>query len=76
MINPASIMKMAAAGKRFEGNHPKFAAFFKAIMTQGVTEGTIIEIKVTKPDGTNLVGNMKVMADDIALLDEIKNMQA
>jgi len=74
MMNPASLMKMAALGKRFEGNHPKFAAFFRTIMSQGMTEGTVIEVKITRPDGTSLVSNMKVTPDDMDLVNEIKNL--
>jgi len=76
MMNPAALMKMAALGKRFEGNHPKFASFFRTIMAQGMEEGAVIEVKVIRPDGTSVVGNMKVTRDDIDLVNEIKNLNA
>ena len=49
MINPASIMKIMNAKNKFTANHPKFAAFLNAVFSTGITEGTIIEITVTKP---------------------------
>ena len=44
MINPAAAMKVMKAKNQFVSNHPKFAAFFRNVLTGGVQEGTIIEI--------------------------------
>ncbi len=74
MMNPAAMMKMMGAARKFEGTHPKFVAFLKTMMSSGIDEGTIIEITVTKPDGTQVTGNMKVQASDMELFQELKNM--
>lgn len=74
MVNPATIMKLMGAKNKFESNHPKFVAFFKTIVTQGIEEGSVIEITVTKPDGTPITANMKVLASDLELVDELKNL--
>ena len=39
------------AKNQFVSNHPKFAAFFRNVLTGGVQEGTVIEITVTRPGG-------------------------
>ena len=49
MLNPASVMKLMNAKKKFSDNHPKFVAFLNMIFSKGITEGTIIEITVTRP---------------------------
>ena len=42
MINPAAAMKVMKAKNQFVSNHPKFAAFFRNVLTGGVQEGTLI----------------------------------
>ena len=74
-MNPAAIMKLMNAKNRFEANHPKFGAFFNAVLSKGVEEGTIIEITVTKPGQAPMTTNLKVQQSDIELIQELKNLQ-
>ena len=74
MVNPAAIMKLMGAKSRFEQAHPKFAAFFKQTLTQGIPVGSVIEITVTRPDGTPVTANMRVQESDMELLQEIKEI--
>lgn len=74
MVNPAALMKLMGAKNKFESTHPKFVAFFSALMKQGINEGTVIEITVTKPDGTTMTGNMRVQQSDLELMEELKNL--
>jgi hypothetical protein len=74
MVNPAAIMKLMGAKNQFEQAHPKFAAFFKTILAQGVEEGSVIEITVTRPDGTPLTANMRVQHSDIELVQQLKEL--
>ena len=69
MMNPASLMKIMNARNKFVENHPKFAVF-----SAGITEGTVIEITVTKPGEEPITTNMKVLQSDLDLLDELKNL--
>jgi hypothetical protein len=66
------VMKFMAAKNQFEQTHPKFAAFFGTILKQGVEEGSVIEITVTRPDGTPVTANMKVQQSDIELIRQLK----
>jgi hypothetical protein len=66
------VMKLMAAKNQFEQTHPKFAAFFGTILKQGVEEGSVIEITVTRPDGTPVTANMKVQQSDIELIRQLK----
>lgn len=74
MINPASIMKIMNAKNKFTANHPKFAAFLNAVFSTGITEGTIIEIIVTKPGEEPITTNMKVQQSDLELLQELQDI--
>ena len=74
MMNPATIMKIMNAKNKFTQNHPKFAAFFNAVLSTGIQEGTIIEIKVTKPGQEPMTTNMKVLQSDLELINELKDL--
>lgn len=74
MVNPASIMKLMNAKNKFTQNHPKFAAFFQCVLAQGIAEGDVIEITVTKADGTPITANMRVTQSDLELVEELKSM--
>lgn len=62
MINPAAAMKVMKSKKQFVSNHPKFAAFFRNVLTGGVQEGTVIEITVTRPGEEPMTTNMRCTA--------------
>ena len=48
--------------------------FFKQTLAQGIPVGSIIEITVTRPDGTPITANMRVQESDMELLQEIKEI--
>lgn len=72
MINPASVMKMVNLKKKFSENHPKFVSFLSMIFSRGITEGTIIEITVTRPGENPITSNIKVKQSDLELMEELK----
>lgn len=74
MMNPASIMKIMNAKNKFTENHPKFVAFLNAVFSTGITEGTIIEITVTKPGEDAITTNMRVKQSDLDLMNELKDL--
>ncbi len=73
-MNPASIMKIMSAKKRFTDNHPKFVAFLNAVFTKGIEEGTVIEIQVTRPGESPVTSNIKVQQSDLELLQELREL--
>ncbi len=73
-MNPMKLLQMKSSWERFQKNHPKFLGFIGAIQRQGIREGMILEIKVTSPEGEELVTNLKVTSDDIALLQELQEL--
>lgn len=73
-MNPLKLMQMKSSWDRFQKNHPRFLAFLNAVQRQGIREGMILEFKVTSPEGEELVTNMRVTADDIALFLELQEI--
>ena len=74
MMNPASVMKLMKAKNKFNENHPRFVAFLNMIFSRGITEGTIIEITVTRPGEQPITSNIKVLQSDLELMEELKGM--
>lgn len=74
-MNPGNIMALMSAWNTFKGNHPKFPAFLAALKSQGIKEGTIIEVSMLDPDGRKIETNIKVTQSDLQLFESIKNMQ-
>lgn len=74
-MNPASIMKLMNAKNKFQSSHPKFVSFLNYCMSAGISEGTVIEVTVTKPGESPVTANMKVQSSDIELMNELKNLK-
>lgn len=74
MMNPATMMKIMSAKNKFTENHPKFVAFLNKIFSMGVTEGTVIEITVTRPGEEPITTNMKVLQSDLDLMNELQQL--
>lgn len=74
MMDFTKIMKIKSAWETFNGNHPKFMPFMKAIAQDGVQEGTIIEIKVMNSAGKEYNTNMKITQSDLELFAQMKSM--
>lgn len=73
-MNPSSIMKIMNAKNRFSENHPKFIAFLHDVFGSGIEEGTVIELKVTKPGQETVTTNIKVRQSDLELLQELREL--
>ena len=59
----------------FERRHPKFFPFLQAVSQSGISEGSVLEINVTRPDGKVLSSNLRLTAEDLELLAQLKNMR-
>lgn len=72
--NPAALLQMMNLWNRFEKNHPKFPRFLKAVVQNGIREGSIIEIRVTTARGENFDSNLKVSAEDMEMIEQLRNL--
>lgn len=75
MFDFSSVMKIKSAWDTFSRNHPKFMPFMQAVGREAIGDGTIIEIKVTSPEGKEFNTNMKITQSDLDLFAQIRNMQ-
>ena len=74
-LNPSDMMKMMGGFKNFQEAHPKAVAFFRSVFGSGIPEGTIMELTVTKPNEAPVTTNIKVTAQDLELIESLKNMR-
>ncbi len=74
MNNMEQIFKIKKAWDTFASNHPKFPMFLSSIKKRGISEGTIIAISITAPDGTVTETNLKVTSTDMELFESLKSM--
>lgn len=75
MVNPAIFMKLMSAKSTFEKTHPKFAAFVSKVLLGGaITEGTVIEVTITRPGEEPISGNLMVQQSDLDLVEELKGL--
>lgn len=74
-INPMTLMQLRSLWTGFTQRHPKFPPFLKAASQAAMQEGAIIEIQITKPDGTSIASNLKVTREDLEMLQTIQQLQ-
>lgn len=74
-MNPAIMMKLMQRMNIFRTQHPKFQAFLGSVTQGAIKEGTIIEIKVTDPNGGEYISNIKLTSDDIETVEMLKNIR-
>jgi len=75
MNNMEAVFKIMEGWNTFKKNHPKFPMFLNAVKNTGINEGTVIEIKLTSPEGKVMETNLKVTAEDIELFNSLKGMR-
>ena len=74
MMNIGSLGKIMKAKEVFTAHHPKLVAFLQAVFSNGVEEGTIIELTVTKPGQDPVTTNIKVQQSDLDMMDSIREL--
>ena len=74
-MNPMDILKFKGMWDEFTRRHPKFPLFLNAVTQKGITEGTVIEIQIKKPDGTELASNLKISKEDMELFQKLSSMR-
>ena len=72
----AMLQKLKSGIDRFRANHPKFPLFLKAVSQDALKEGSVIEISVTTHEGKNYCSNVRLNADDMELMETLKNLNA
>ena len=73
-MNPQDMFKLMAEIGRFKADHPKAVAFASSIARDGVAAGTVLELKVTSPQGEEKICNFRVNERDVELLTMMKEL--
>ncbi|CCY59014.1 putative uncharacterized protein [Clostridium sp. CAG:632] len=74
MKNPAALFKIKGMWDTFVQNHPKFPMFLNAVKNSGISEGSILEVQITQPDGEVMKTNIKVTQSDLELFEQLKTL--
>lgn len=74
-INPMELLKLRERLQIFAGQHPRVPAFLQDVGTNGVREGSVIELRVTTPEGRSYVTNIKVTAEDMETVEILKHIK-
>jgi hypothetical protein len=74
MMDLSAVMRVKNAWDTFTRNHPKLMPFVQAVGREAIADGTIIEVKVTSPQGKEYNTNMKITQSDLDLFDQMKTM--
>ena len=59
-VNPMQLMKLRERFQIFQGQHPRMAPFLKDVGEHGFREGSVVEVKVTTPEG--ICGSPEMMS--------------
>ena len=75
-MHPMNLFQIKTLWDEFTGRPPKFPNFIKAVSPNAIQEGTILEIQVTCHDGKRFASNMKVSAEDLKILQMLRQLQS
>ena len=74
-MNIGAALKLKGAWEQFTREHPKFPLFLEAVQRKGISEGTVIAVSFTDPEGQTIETNIKVTASDIQLYETLKDLR-
>lgn len=72
----AMAQKLQSHLNTFRQNHPKFPLFLDAVSSSALQEGTVVEFRVTTPEGREYTSNIRLQASDLELIDTLKSMRS
>jgi hypothetical protein len=74
-MNPMELLKIKEDLEKFRAAHPKFIMFLNNVGPAAMKEGSVLDLSVTTPEGEKYDTNIKLNADDIALINTIMGMR-
>lgn len=70
-VNPMKLMQLRGLEDQFKKNHPRVEPFFAAAAA-AVDEGTVIDVTMTTAAGDTLRTNLRVSAEDMEMIQKLK----
>jgi len=74
-MNMNLLLKGKQAWDSFTAAHPQFPRFLQDVQARGVQEGTMIDIALRYPDGTELKAGLCVKESDLELMEMLREME-
>ena len=74
-INPMAIMELQQKFNVFKEEHPRVLPFFNALKDHTPEVGSVFDMKITNPDGTEMQCNIKITENDLELFRALMNMK-
>ena len=74
-INPMALLEMKERLDTFNRDHPKFMPFLGAVRDNALFEGSVMEVKVTTPEGREFVSNIRLNANDMETIQLLMEMR-
>ena len=74
-FNPMAMLQMKERLNIFNQDHPRVAPFFNAVGGNALMEGSVLELKVTTPEGKEYITNLRLNANDLETIDMLKKQQ-
>lgn len=71
MVNPAALLTFKKKWDEFSARHPKFVSFLGVLKNRGVDVGSVIDIKVTLPNGETFQSNLKLTQEDVEAIKSL-----
>ena len=71
MVNPMMLFKLKGLWDRITSNHPKMVPFGRTVFPAAIDVGTIVDVKVTDPNGKTYHYNMRISESDMEAIREI-----
>jgi len=73
-MNPAAALRLRRDWERFTERHPKLMRYLSVVNRSHLREGVIVELSVRDPDGEPLRANFRLTSEDVALLEELREL--
>ena len=73
-MNAMDFLKIRQGLSELSVNHPKLFPFMRAVQAAGLAEGSVVEMKVTTPEGKELETNLRLTASDLELIRMLREL--
>ncbi|WP_024856605.1 hypothetical protein [Ruminococcus albus] len=74
-MNPMAVVKLKPLLEKFRENHPRIPQFMQTAAS-GMEDGGALDLKVTNAAGQKIEASIKLNADDIELLNALRELLA
>lgn len=74
-MNPMKLLQLKDRYKLMMKQHPKLAPFFSSVMQSAAREGSVLEFKVTTPEGKEHVCNIRLTDEDVKTIHMLSELR-